>query len=111
MEQAVKNFVKATDFTFIPSENMKVHIFKVKPTDKALMKLIETGVFNGNESIIRKTTTKDNYGDWDEHVYTIIHKDGSSWSWHRGTSGHTCIGEETLRKMRIIDRNNEKFQN
>jgi hypothetical protein len=111
MDQAVEKFIAATDFTFIPSEKMKVHIFKVKPGDEAMMKLIETGFFDGNESFIRETTTKDRYGDWGEHNYTIIYKNGRSWSWESGTSGYTLVSEETNNQRRIIDRAISKLLN
>jgi hypothetical protein len=102
MDPIVEKFIKATDFTFIPNKNIKVHIFKVKPTDDAVMNLIETGYFDGNESIIRETTTKNRFGEWGEHVYTIIYKDGSVWSWSMGTSGFTVVDEKTHFQRKII---------
>jgi hypothetical protein len=102
MAYAFEKFIEATEATFVPNKNMKVHIFKVKPSDDAVIKLIETGFFDGNESIIRETTTKDRFGGWDEHDYTIIYKDGSVWSWHMGNSGFTVVNEKTHQQRRII---------
>ena len=109
MEQAVKNFINFTDFTFIPSERMNIHIFKVKPTDEAMMKLIETGLFDGTEKFIRKTTIKrgqneyPDHIDWRSRIYTIIHNDGHSYSWEYSSSEYPCISEKTRMEEKIIN--------
>jgi hypothetical protein len=106
MKQAVKKFIDFTDFTFIPSENMKVHIFKVKDTwdeDDAIIKLIETGFFDGTEKFIRKTSTKGYEGTWSNDFYTIIHNDGRSFSWESSTSGGTNISKKIKMEQEIID--------
>ncbi len=104
MKDAVKKFTDFTDLTYIPREDMKVHIFRVKPGDEAVMKLLETGFFDGTEKFIRKTSTKGYNGKFNFHVYTIIHNDGRSYSWECGSSGHTCVSEKTRWQETIIDR-------
>ncbi len=104
MEEAVKKFTDFTDLTYLPREDMKVHIFRVKPTDEAVMKLLETGFFDGTEKFIRKTSMKGCSGKWSLHVYTIIHNDGRSYSWECGSSGHTCVSEKTRMAQDIINR-------
>lgn len=104
MDEAVKKFTDFTDLTYLPRKDMKVHIFRVKPTDEAVMKLLETGFFDGTEKFIRKTSTKGSRGEWIFHVYTVIYNDGRSYSWECGSSGHTCVSEKTRRQEMIIDR-------
>jgi hypothetical protein len=103
MEQAVKKFVEATDFTSVIRENVKVHIFKVKPTDEAVMNLLETGFFDGTEKFVRKTSTKGSSGKWSFHVYTIVQNDGNSWSKEFGSSGSTCMSEKNRFQLEIIN--------
>ena len=103
MEQAVKKFIDFTDLTFIPSEDKNVHIFRVKPGDEAVMKLLETGFFDGTEKFIRRTSIK-GYGDnCSNHIYTVIHNNGDSYSWEETSSGTTCISEKTRLAQKIID--------
>jgi hypothetical protein len=104
MEQAVKKFIEATDFTFIPGEKMKVHIFKVKPTDEAVIHLLETGFFDGTEKFIRLTQTKGSSGKWSFSVYTIVQNDGNSWSKEFGSDGWTLMSEKNREMLRIVDR-------
>ena len=111
MEHAIKKFIAATDFTFIPGENIKVHIFKVKDTDEAMMELVETGFFDGTEKIIRKTMIKDGYGDWSNVIHTIIHNDDHSYSWECSLSGATYISDKTRMEQKIINRAIETLLN
>jgi len=103
MEQAVKRFTDNTDLTFIPGENMNVYIFEVLSGDEAVMKLLETGFFDGTEKFIRKTSTKGCGGKWCDHIYTIIYNDGHSYSWECSFSESTCISNKTRMEQKIID--------
>lgn len=33
----------------------------------------------------------------DEHIWTVVREDGSTWSWHTGKGGHTCVSENVNR--------------
>jgi hypothetical protein len=104
MEQTIKRFTEAIEFTFIPGETVKVHIFKPKATDEAVMKLVGTGFFDGTEKFIRLTSTKNSRGEWRFHVYTVIYNDGHSYSWENGPNGCTCVSERVRWQEKIIDR-------
>jgi hypothetical protein len=86
-------------------------LFTRKRSEKYRMSLIKTGVFDGNEKMVRLTISKDDYGDWCENTYTVIKDDGDSYSWHSGTSGYTCVSDQMRMRAQLMhDAKNELFK-
>ena len=84
----------------IINSNNIVYLFTPKKT--GVSNLIKTGYFNGTESFMRLTVTKDSYGDFCENNYTVFFQDGHSCNWHSGTSGYTCVSESVKEMGNLI---------
>jgi len=59
----------------------------VKVNAKDLLTIAEHPYVNAQMAYI--TVTRG-----DEHVWTIVREDGSTWSWHTGKSGYTLVSKE-----------------
>ncbi len=78
----------------ILENNKDCVLLKVK--EDARLDLIKLGCFTGNEELMRLTKGED-------HTCTIINKDGTTFSWHWGKSGHTIVTDETSKKGKLIE--------
>lgn len=111
MNNELKLFLEAFRSEAISNSNCKVFLFTRKRSEKYRLSLIKTGVFDGNEKMVRLTISKDDYGDWCENTYTVIKDDGGSYSWHSGTSGYTCVSDQMKMKAQLMhDAKNELFK-
>lgn len=57
--------------------------------------LIKLGYFDGDEKYLRLTKG-------DTITCTVIKNDGSSYSWHWGLGGYTCVSDAMSKRGRII---------
>lgn len=102
MTNELKLFLEAVKPEQIINESSRVFLFTRKSSVKARTNLMKTGFFDGNEKVMRLTITKDRYGDWDENTYTVLLDDNKSYSWHSGTSGHTCVSENMHNRAKLL---------
>ncbi len=85
--------MKLCNLVDIEDNNIECVLLKVK--EDARLDLIKLGYFTGNEEYMRLTKGQD-------HTCTIIDKDGKSFSWYWGISGHTLVTDETSKKGKLI---------
>lgn len=81
------------DYVEIVENNMECVILKVKPDSR--MGLIALGCFSGNEEMMRLTKGE-------TQTCTIFYKDGDTFSWQWGSTGHTLVSVSTDRCGRMI---------
>lgn len=100
MTNEIRLFLEACKAEKIMNSATIVYLFT--PKKAKIANLIKTGLFDGSESFMRLTVTKDSYGDFCENNYTVFHNDGRSCHWHSGTSGYTCVSESVKETGRLI---------
>lgn len=102
MKNEMKNFLSAVDFEGpIMNSDNAVFLFTVKDGRNARKALIKTGCFNGNEEFIRLKVGAYN-GKMSMEDFTIIKKDGNSFSWHFGGGSHSMVSDETNAASKLI---------
>ena len=102
MKNEMKNFLSAVTFEGpIMNSDNAVFLFTVKDGRNARKALIKTGCFNGNEEFIRLKVGAYN-GKMSMEDFTIIKKDGNSFSWHFGGGSHSMVSDETNAASKLI---------
>ena len=102
MKNEMRKFLTAVTFEGpIMNSDNAVFLFTVKNGEKARKSLIKTGCFNGNEEFIRLMIGS-SYKKMDVEDYTIIKKDGTSFSWHFGAGSHSIVSDETHAASKLI---------
>ena len=102
MKNEMKNFLSAVDFEGpIMNSDNAVFLFTVNDGRNARKALIKTGCFNGNEEFIRLKVGAYN-GKMSMEDFTIIKKDGNSFSWHFGGGSHSMVSDETNAASKLI---------
>lgn len=102
MKNEMKNFLSAVTFEGpIMNSDNAVFLFTVKEGRNARKALIKTGCFNGNEEFIRLKVGAYN-GKMSMEDFTIIKKDGTSFSWHFGGGSHSMVSDETNAASKLI---------
>lgn len=84
--------MKLSQLMVITANTDECVILEFKPGVTKRDKIL-SGLFNGNEEMIRVTKGRDQY-------YTVFKDDGSHWGWHHGDSGFTLVSSKVdeLRK-------------
>lgn len=94
MKNEMKSFLSATTFEGpIMNSDNAVFLFTVKTGEKARKSLIKTGLFDGNEEFIRLRVSS-TYGKMDTNQYTVIKRNGESYSWQSGGGSHTLVSDQ-----------------
>lgn len=102
MKNEMKKFLSAVTFDgpIINSDNA-VFLFTVKNGEEARRFLIETGLFDGNEEFIRLRVNS-TYGKMDTNQYTIIKRNGESYSWQSGGGSNTLVSDQMNAMAKLI---------
>lgn len=85
--------MKLNQLMVITANTDECVILEFKPGITKRDKIL-SGLFDGNEEMIRVTKGRDQY-------YTVFKDDGSHWGWHCGDSGFTLVSSnvDELRKL------------
>ena len=98
----MKNFLNAVKFEDpVINSNNVVFIFTVKNAETARIALLKTGIFNGNEKVIRLRVSS-TYGKLDTNQYTIIDRNEKILSWQSGGSSKTLVSEQVSEMAKLI---------
>lgn len=102
MKNEMKNFLSAVTFEGpIMNSDNAVFLFTVKDGRNARKALIKTGCFNGNEEFIRLRVSS-TYGKMDTNQYTVIKRNGESYSWQSGGGSHTLVSDQMNAMAKLI---------
>ena len=100
MKNEMKNFLSAVHFEGpIMNSDNAVFLFTVKNGEKVT--LIKTGLFDGNEEFIRLRVSS-TYGKMDTNQYTVIKRNGESYSWQSGGGSHTLVSDQMNAMAKLI---------
>jgi len=100
MKNEMKNFLSAVNFEGpIMNSDNAVFLFTVKNGEKVT--LIKTGLFDGNEEFIRLRVSS-TYGKMDTNQYTVIKRNGESYSWQSGGGSHTLVSDQMNAMAKLI---------
>ena len=102
MKNEMKNFLSAVNFEGpIMNSDNAVFLFTVKNGEKARKSLIKTGLFDGNEEFVRLRVSS-TYGKMDTNQYTVIKRNGESYSWQSGGGSHTLVSDQMNAIAKLI---------
>lgn len=99
MTKELKTFLESVVAKKVINTTNRTFIFNVK--SECETRMVETGVFNGTESLIRVTEF---YSDktFNDYVFTILNGNGKEKSWHTGANCNDIISFNTKKQERLI---------